>query len=526
MEIHWGKKGTSTRVFYLKFTTNEGDSMSAGTKTSDSATVTAPGGFQLSGFFGRAAGEVDQLGVIWTRRSAKPAKLTDRMGTGWYGKRVRNWVGSTIGTNSDTACYRLSEPFNSRKSCPAGFNKIGNTCLARCPLAYPVKCFLECIPQNDDFTLETTQKTVAVVASVVNVVAAGIFSAIFTGYKKANESFLCTANVVGAIRSLIYYVKFQKTTAPQEAVEEMLAVAYQSDVVLVDLPVVVCHCLGVPVPMNLQFAGVIMMIVEAIVKQAIMNGDEILSSAQNVYKLLQNASVVNSTHTSVDKLQDLMDTNSTYSRRHDDIRVKISKSSLVLRDIPAATNNCMNELLSYKTQEAAFKTRDLLRKTLGVIVDQLIETATTDFGKFVAEQQYMLEPTCAPTAFIGDIDDGSLHDALGLATIDEAFVGSYGTWRKKGDGVVNLVFTSMDTKDVTVVIHSGGEDIAEVDVNAGATVTWNSTVAQLQEKVLYLDRWRPNLLGISGSGGGSLKLWVPRASKGGHLTMHVLINGS
>ncbi|KAG2935838.1 hypothetical protein PC114_g439 [Phytophthora cactorum] len=53
----------------------------------------------------------------------------------------------------------------------------------------------------------------------------------------------------------------------------------------------------------------------------------------------------------------------------------------------------MNELLSYKTQEAAFKTRDLLRKTLGVIVDQLIETATTDFGKFVAEQQYMLEVT-------------------------------------------------------------------------------------------------------------------------------------
>ncbi|ETK88011.1 hypothetical protein L915_07675, partial [Phytophthora nicotianae] len=56
--------------------------------------------------------------------------------------------------------------------------------------------------------------------------------------------------------------------------------------------------------------------------------------------------------------------------------------------------------------------------------------------------------------------------------------------------------------------------------------TWNSTVAKLQDKVLYLDRWRPNLLGISGSGGGSLKLWVPGPSKGGHLTMHVLVNGS
>ncbi|POM75531.1 Hypothetical protein PHPALM_7357, partial [Phytophthora palmivora] len=575
MEIQWGKKNGYTRVFYLKFNTSEGDSVSAGTKTGSSATVTAPEGFQLSGFFGRAAGEVDQLGVIWTRRSAKAAKITDTMGTSWYGKRIRNWVGPTIGANSDTACYRQMEPYNSNKLCPAGYSKNNNNCLAQCPLAYPVACLLECIPQNDDCALEITQKAVAVVASLVNVVTAGIFGAIFTGYKKAKENFLCAANVVGVIRSLVYYIRFQQTTAPQGAVEEMLAVAYQSDVVLVDLPVAVCHCLGIPVPANLQFTGVVMMIVEAIVKQAIINGDDILSSAQNVYHLLQNTSAINSTHTSVDELQDFLDTNSTcgYQLKHltdlvirsvnsvrdknpratiNDIRVIISRSSLVLKDIPAATNNCMDELLSYKSEEAAFKTRDLLRKTFGVIVDQLIETATTDLGKFVAETQYMLEvtnlgltmlagldptrivwlasqfvqPTCGPTAFIGDIDDGSLYDALGLTTIDEAFVGSYGTWSKKGDGVVSLIFMSIDTKDVTVVIHSGGQSIAEVKVNAGQTVRWNSTVSKLEDKVLYLDRWRPNMVGISGSGGGSLKLWVPRASKGGHLMLYVLINCS
>ncbi|ETI48094.1 hypothetical protein L917_07492 [Phytophthora nicotianae] len=427
------------------------------------------------------------------------------MNTGWYGKRIRNWVGSTIGTNSDTACYRLTEPFNSRKTCPAGYTKNGNTSLAQCPLAYPVKCFLECIPQNDDCTLEITQKTVAVVASIVNVVTAGIFGAVFTGYKKAKENFLCAANIVGVIRSLIYYIRFQKTTAPQGAVEEMLAVAYHTcGFTRGSLPLP-----GFPVPTNLQFSGVVMMIVEAIVKQAII-------MATRFYPL--HKIVVNSTHSSVDTLQGLMDTNSTcgYQLKRltdhvilsvnnvrnnspdatvDDIRVKISKSSLVLKDIPAASNNCMNELLSYKTQKAVFKTRDLLRKTFGVIVDQLIETATTDLGKSVAEQQNMLEvtnmgltmlagldptrivwlasqfvqPTCAPTAFIGEIDDGSLYDALGLTTTDEAFVGSYGTWKKKGDGIVNFVFTSIDTKDVTVMIHSGGENVAEVDVNAGAT---------------------------------------------------------
>ncbi|KAG1711003.1 hypothetical protein DVH05_013723 [Phytophthora capsici] len=575
MEIHWDKKGINTRVFYLKFTTSEGNSISAGKKTTNSATVIAPEGFQFSGFFGRGAGEVDNLGVIWTRRSAKALKLTDTMGTSWYGKRIRNWVGPTIGTNSDTACYRLTEPYNSHKECPVGYTKNGKSCLTQCPLQYPVRCILECIPQNDDCTLEITQKTVAVVAAVVNVVTAGIFGAIFTGYKKAKENFLCAANVVGVIRSLIYYIRFQQTTAPQGAVEELLAVAYQTDVVLVDLPVAVCHCLGVPVPTNLQFSGVVMMIVEAIVKQAITNGDAILSSAQNVYRLLQNVSVANSTHTSVDELQDLMETNSTcgYQLKRltdrvvfsvnnvrnknpgatiNDIRVKISKSSLVLKDIPAATNNCMNELLSYKTKQAAFKTRDLLRKTFGVIVDQLIETATTDLGKFVAKKQYMLEvtnmgltmlagldptrivwlasqfvqPTCEPTAFIGEIDDGSLYDALGLTTIDEAFVGSYGTWSKEGDGNVTFTFTSIDTKDVTVVIYSGGDKFAEVDVEAGATVKWSSTISKLQEKVLYLDRWRANVLGMAGSGGGSLKLWIPRAAKGGQLAIRVLINVS
>ncbi|KAG2844560.1 hypothetical protein PC111_g1914 [Phytophthora cactorum] len=197
MEIHWGKKKTHTRVFYLKFTTSEGDSVSAGTKTDNSATVKAPEGFQLSGFFGRAASEVDQLGVIWTRRSAKAANLNDTMGT-------------------------------------------------------------------------------------------GILGTVFSVYRNIRRNFFCAANIVGVLRSLIYYIRFKQTTAPQGTVEDTLAVAYQSDVVLVDLPVAICHCLGLHVPPTLVFSGIVMMIVEAIVKQAIVNGDDILFSAQNVYNLLHN----------------------------------------------------------------------------------------------------------------------------------------------------------------------------------------------------------------------------------------------
>lgn len=157
-----------------------------------------------------------------------------------------------------------------------------------------------------------------------------------------------------------------------------------------------------------------------------------------------------------------------------------------------------------------------------MIVDQLIETGKTDKGKDVAEDDSMLEvanmglavlstidptgiaymasqfvqPICGPTAYVGEIDDGTLHDALGLKTVDEAFVGSYGSYTHAGDGVVHLIFESVDTKDVTVVVHSGGDGYTKVDIGAGDVTTWDATFPELEDKTLYLDRWRPGLFGL------------------------------
>ncbi|POM78204.1 Hypothetical protein PHPALM_4289 [Phytophthora palmivora] len=136
-----------------------------------------------------------------------------------------------------------------------------------------------------------------------------------------------------------------------------------------------------------------------------------------------------------------------------------------------------------------------------------------------------IQPICGPTAFMGEIDDGSLTDALALTTEGYAFNGSYGTWSKVGDGTVTIIFESFDSKDVTVHIHSGGDTVAKVDVDSGETVSWNSTVKELQDKTLYLDRWRAGLLGVPGSGGGSLLMWVPHSSTGGKIELHVQIHG-
>ncbi|EEY57804.1 uncharacterized protein PITG_00386 [Phytophthora infestans T30-4] len=511
METHWEKKDDHTRVFYLNFVTSAGISI---TPTENKATATAPDGFQLAGFYGRAEAE--------------------RSVTGWA--------------------------FNSTNICPLGYGKDGDDCIAQCPLSYPVSCSLECIPQNDDCALETLSKIGSVVAVALNASTVGVFGEVLAAYKTAKWAITCVANIITVIRGLIYYLRYRQTAAPQGDTAELLAVAYQTDVVVYDLPIAVCTCQGIPVPANAKYASTVLKVVKGIVKQAITNGDEIISTGENVLSLLTGTGALNTTDSTVDELQNLIDTNSScgYELKHltdivvrvinevrsntpgavDDVRVSVYNSAIVLNDIPAVTNYRMGELLYNKTVTAAFETRDLLRKTFGVIIDQLIETGTTDMGESVAEGEYMLkvsnmglvalsaidptgiaymasqfvQPICGPTAYLGEIDDGRLDDALGLTTVDEALVGSYGTWTKRGDGVVHLIFLkSVDTEDVTIVIHSGGDKYAEVG---------------LQDKTMYIDRWRPGLLGLPGSGGGSLVLWIPRSSEGGHIEMHVRINVS
>ncbi|KAG6946412.1 hypothetical protein JG687_00016720, partial [Phytophthora cactorum] len=521
MEAHWGKKNGHTRIFHLTFTTNAGHSIAGGGTTDDKSIVTAPEGFQLSGFHGRSESEIDQLGVIWTRIGAKDIELMDMPGSdnGTNGTSIRNWVGPNVGNPSDTACYRKSVGFGSGDVCPLGYGNDDDDCLAQCPLSYPVRCYAECIPQNDDCALEIMTKIGSVVVVAFNIATLNVFGEIMALYKTTKWAITCAANIISVVRSLIYFLRYQQTTAPQGDTEVLLTVAYQSDVVLIDLPVAVCACLGLPIPKKAQYADAALSIVEGIVKQAITNGDEILSSGKNALNLLTGSSVLNDSSTTVDELQDLINKksscgwelkrltdrvvyavndvrNNTPNAAVNDIRVTVYSSAIVLNDIPTVTNNCMGELLATKTMSAAYETRDLLRKTFGVIIDQVIEKASTDMGASVAEDEYLLEvsnmglvalstvdptgiaymasqfvqPICGPTAYLGEIDDGTLHDALSLTTVDEAFEGSYGSWTKVGDGVVRLIFKSTDTEDVTVVIHSGGDDYANMDVNAGETV--------------------------------------------------------
>lgn len=60
-----GQKDGDTRIFSAAFTTDKGRTLSAGTATTDTATFTAPSGWQIVGFTGRSGDEIDKLGVLY-----------------------------------------------------------------------------------------------------------------------------------------------------------------------------------------------------------------------------------------------------------------------------------------------------------------------------------------------------------------------------------------------------------------------------------------------------------------------------
>ncbi|ETP17899.1 hypothetical protein F441_07786 [Phytophthora nicotianae CJ01A1] len=586
VEVHWDKNKGKTCIFYIKMKTSGGKTIATGTKTGNAAVIKPPKNYQLAGFYGRASSSgIFCIGGIFTKQSATDLAVTDVMAISSkgspdiynYDTTIRNWVGP-LEIASDTSCYQKKVDVSSKGVCPSGFNKDDDQCVTQCPLNYPVDCLMECMPQNADCTQLVVAKVSAVIAVALNAATMGIFGTLVAAYKTANFALTCAINVVNAVKSLIYYLRYKQTTIPTTDTEKLMDKAFQLQIVILDLPLAICSCLGIKIPPKLQFSATILAVVSAIVMMAVMIGETIFASSNNVMLMLRESGALNTTALNGDTIE--LDTflntkngtcgyemrtltnrvmgkvyeirNNTPNAAQNDVRVAVSKSPIITEDIPVVTNHCMGEIWKNKTSAAAYKTRNLLRKTIGVIVDQLIEDGTTDMGKSVTKKEKALEysnlglfvlsildptgiawmasefvqPICGPSEYLGEIDDGTLYDALGLNTVDQAFLGSYGVWKKKGDGSVTVYFESVDKYDVSVVIKSGGDKLKEVKVPANGNVTWTSTVEKLGDKTLYLDRWRPGLFGLPGTGGGSLLMWIPRSSEGGQLILHARLNVS
>ncbi|GMF11940.1 unnamed protein product [Phytophthora lilii] len=488
----------------------------------------------------------------------------------------RNWVGP-VTPPTDTACYRES---HFGKTCPLDFNSKWDTCWAQCPLEFPVKCGMECIRQNDDCKLEIVSKVAYVFQSVMALSLYNVYGQFKLMAKAVQVAFRCAKEMANLVKQLSKYVRNVMVTDPETTGEKLLDKLYQTDNVVFDIPVTIACCLGIPVKPDIRFYDKITNTAELILKEIIADRGSIVETWDSfkafMSRIMLGKSISGLKKAQITSLQTAIKSNTTcgYDMKRladrtwmtvlalrnenpdmseNELRVFMSSSNLVLNDIPIATNNCMKELIAEMGEAKAYATRTTLRTTMGVIVEDLIKSGTSNNGTFLSAEHYAykiadkaasfygvwdikgfanilseyLQTICGPTKFVGEIDDGSSNDTLGLTTDGKAFRGSFANWTKEGDGSITITFQSSDKKDVNVNIHSAGDKINEVAVTAGRTATWSSNMTALGGKTLYLDRWRPGLFGLPGTGGGSLLLWVPRAtSSGGNLHLTAKINVS
>ncbi|KAG2507346.1 hypothetical protein BBO99_00009381 [Phytophthora kernoviae] len=373
----------------------------------------------------------------------------------------------------------------------------------------------------------------------------------------------CTRSMLSVIKAIIKLIRSIKVNDPQTPIDKILPVLYQTSYITIDLPAAITVCLGKAYPAILDPISTDLGIVQFLLAEIIYHEDSIMDSWDRFKALLVGANFTEAVNalneTDISSLKSGMASNSTcgyeLQRLTDrtwravdilrdqnpdiskaELRVTMSKSELMIHDIPTVTNNCMEQMIAESDEATAYETRDTLRKTFGVIMDNLIDSGKSDNGSSIAAKEYIrivtdkvmtsialldkdvtritsllaeyIQPICGPTQFIGEIDDGTSTDTLGLKVVGKAFNASSLSWARVGDGVVTIKFVSVDKEDVTVNIMSGGDKYAEVDVSAGKVVTWKSNVTDLGGRTLYLDRWRPGFLGLPGTGGGSLKLWV------------------
>ncbi|CEG45377.1 uncharacterized protein PHALS_01679 [Plasmopara halstedii] len=482
----------------------------------------------------------------------------------------RNWVGPRP-ISPDAACYREVHIMD---TCPTNYNRneLTNTCWAECPISYPVECGFECIRQNDGCGMELLNKGGAIANTVLSIALFGAANKLWIIAKSVMQAMDCTNMMIGTMRSIIRYVRNIQTTDPQASIEKILNIMYQSHNVVTDLPMAYFLCMGLPLPRKLEISGRLLSTMNWILLNAIAYKDDIFSSWSRFRAFLiganftEAANTINSTD--IGTLSDAMKSRSTcgYDLRamtdrtwntvaqlradhpgisESELRLKMQNTQLMTTEIAVVTNNCMEQLIEESDEATAYMTRERIRTAFSGMVNELISTGKSKNGSTEDAKDVMYfafskvlislavmgidligvmgtiaafqQKVCGPTNFIGEIDDGSDPKTLGLTTIERAFKNSSMIWTRKGDGAVIVTFESADSKNVSVNIRSGGDKIDELFIHAGSTVRWESTVSALAGKTLYFDRWRAGFLGIPGTGGGSLLLWIPHASEGGHL---------
>ncbi|KAG2502628.1 hypothetical protein JM18_009562, partial [Phytophthora kernoviae] len=389
----------------------------------------------------------------------------------------RNWVGPRP-LSPDQACYREAHIMD---TCPTNFdrNEATNTCWAECPIDYPIECGMECLRQNDDCTKQIFNK----IGVVINVGLNGIMYNVFGKWADMAKSFktavMCTTMVLGMTRALIRYTRNIKTSNPTASQDKILAILFQSNNIVIDLPITIKLCLGKRVGSEMWLADRVMLTSQFVLAQILAHDDEIILSWDRFKAFMKGANFTDPdeviSEDEIGSFKDGLESKSscgydlkTLNDRtwatieqirkenpgisDDDLRLRLQDTHLIKTDIATVTNNCMPQLISESTETTAYNTRDKLRKTVATIVNDLITNGKSDNGSHAKAKDYTykfidkgllafaalgfemtgipgmfaeyIQTICGPTQYIGEIDDGTHPDTLGLTIKQNAFNGS------------------------------------------------------------------------------------------------------
>eukprot|EP00644_Phytophthora_capsici_P003823 jgi/Phyca11/65088/gw1.15.196.1 len=443
----------------------------------------------------------------------------------------RNWVGPWS-QSANSACYREAHIM---KTCPSNYdrNELTNTCWTECPMDYPVECGMQCIQQNNDCGRENAAKISAVAMSALSMATMGVFGQLAKIGKRVTWAVRCANMFMTFTRAVIRFTRNQMINDPQTSQEKLLLLLYQTNYVVADLPATIYRCSNKAPPNSIILMRKILPTAQLVLLLVLAYDDEIIRSWEKFKAFMIKANFTEAasaiTEGEISSLETAMKQNSTCGddlvtltnqvwmtvgefRQENpkisqaELRLKMTSSDLMLYDIPTVTNNCMTQMISESTVATAYKTRETLRQTYSVMINDLIKNGKSDNGTSMAAKHsayvwmdnaltfasFGFDPTdlstlfaeflqtiCGPTQFMGEIDDGEELATLGMNALKKAFKNSTLSWTKKGDGIVNVNFKSVDTKDVTVNIMSGGDKIDEVDVKAGGTAKWTSNITAL-----------------------------------------------
>uniref|UniRef100_K3WBK8 Uncharacterized protein n=1 Tax=Globisporangium ultimum (strain ATCC 200006 / CBS 805.95 / DAOM BR144) TaxID=431595 RepID=K3WBK8_GLOUD len=430
---------------------------------------------------------------------------------------------------------------------------------------------MECIPQNKDCGVEVVTKISAVANAALSTASVGVFGHITKTVKGLDVAVRCGKQLYDIVQKILEHIADIEEKQPKTTKEQLVTLLMKSDFAVIDLPLAVTTCIGSSIANAFSTASEIVTPVKNIINAVIEKRAAALepktfvelsttAGVKQVGKMpATEVSKLDKVITCGGELKSIVDkviakVNEIKEKAPaspvDAIRLSLTTSELFLVDIPQATNDCIP-----KSTKDFYAVRDQVRKSFQTIIDKVIDSSSdtaTKTEKPLKKRDYALkvasfgldaiaffDPTgiaamarefiqkiCGPTQFIGEVDDGPLEKALGLHTIGKAFETSNGAYKKKGDGKVKLTFISNDNENVEVNIFSAGQLIDTVKLENGVVKKWEKSMKEMQDKTLYLDRWRPGFLRIPGTGGGSLVMWIPHSSQGGHVDLTVSVNVS